>query len=283
MSESTACLPRAGWKKGAAFTLVELVVLMALAALFVLWTIPAAAHVRPGSARLQCLNNLRQMANAFKLYANDNGGNIVSAYPAYGGFTGTWCGGSAATGGSAGSYTYGGADPGGIQSGLLWPYTRSLPLYHCPTDHRLATDSTVPAQFKGKPILRSISMNSFMAGMGLGTTGNWTPTTPSGPRDPNHPIYLNENEMKLPVRTFVFVDEDGISINDGMLTVDVGGNLKFIDLPTRAHQFGYGISFMDGHSEMIQFHDPETKAWSVGTKGGLLDWMALTNVTTHPL
>ena len=167
----------------------------------------------------------------------------------------------------------------------MWPYTQTLALYRCPTDRRLATDAIVPAQFKGMPILRSISMNSFMAGTGLGTRGTWSPIN-NGVRDPERPIYIKENEMKMPAKTFIFVDEDSQSINDGMFTMDVGGSVRFLDLPTRAHRFGYGICYMDGRAEINQFQDDETKNWSISMadpSGGLRDWMTLTNVTTHPL
>ena len=234
-----------------AFTLVELMVVVALAGLLALMLAPASAHLKPDSSAAQCLNNLRQMQRAWKMYADDNAGRIVSAYPNYGGFTGTWCAGNASRGGTAGSYVYGGADPAGIQAGLLWPYSRALGLYHCPTDHRIADAAGVP--FPGQPILRSISMNSYMAGTSLGANPAWTPLNPSGPRDPSHPVYLKESEIRLPQQTFAFADEDQQSINDGMMLVDVGDSLRLIDLPSRAHRFGYGISTADGRSEIYQF------------------------------
>lgn len=265
-----------------AFTLVELIVMVALMGFLALLLLPAMAHLQPSSHAVQCQNNLRQISRAWKMYADDNNGRIVSAYPAYGGFTATWCKGSAQSGGEAGSYTYGGADPAGIQSGLLWPYINSLEPYHCPTDHRIANGANVPAQFKGKPILRSIAMNSFMGGTGLGQTG-WTPLSPFTPRDPIHPVYLKESEIRIPAASWLVADEDQESINDGMLYMDVGGSRRFLDLPSRAHRFGYGISFADGHTEIYQFTDDSSKRWYVGQPGGLNDWMRLTNVTTHPL
>ncbi len=244
--------------------------------------LPASAHTRPNSQAFQCLNNLRQLASAWKMYADDNGGKIVSAYPSYGGFTATWCAGNAETGGGAGSYVYGGADPIGIKLGLLWPYVKALGPYHCPTDRRIAT-AAAPVQFRGKPILRSISMNSYMAGRSLGASPDWVVTSPTGARDPNHPVYIKDTEIKLPGQTFVLVDEDQVSINDGMFIVNVGA-AYLIDLPSRAHAFGYGINFSDGHAEIMQLRDQASRDWNVGNPvGGLNDWMRLTNITTHPL
>jgi prepilin-type processing-associated H-X9-DG protein len=269
-----------------AFTLVELVVVIALLAFLAVVLVPASAHTRPDSQAFLCRNNLRQLANAWQMYAQDNSDKLVSAYSNYGGFAGTWCAGDAESGGASASYAYGGADPTGIQKGLLWNYTKSLGLYHCPTDHRIANGFGVPSQFAGKPILRSISMNSFMAGQSYGATPDWVASMPNGARDPNHPVYVKDSEIKLPARAFVLVDEDQDSINDGMLLIDVGGALRWGDLPSRAHQFGYGICFADGHAEIDQFRDDASKNWRVTDtrpSGGLNDWMRFTNITTHPL
>src|SRR5207248_5446913 len=118
-------------------------------------------------------------------------------------------------------------------------------------------------QFKGKPILRSISMNAYLAGRSFGASTTWVVTNPTGAQDSNHPVYLKETEIRLPKQTFVLLDEDQESINDGMLLVDVGGSRRFIDLPSRAHRFGYGICFADGHAQIDQFKDDASKKWHV--------------------
>ena len=203
--------------------------------------------------------------------------------PPYGGFTATWCGGNAATGGLPGSYVYGGSDPTGIQRGLLWPYTKALGLYHCPADQRIADAAGVSAQYKGKPILRSISMNSYMAASSFGANPDWNIRSPNAPRDPLRPVYLKETEISKPSQTWLVVDEDQASINDAMCLVDVGGGRGFLDLPARAHSFGYGINFNDAHAEIYKLRDPESRTWQVGDFGGINDYKTFTNVTTHPL
>lgn len=188
------------------------------------------------------------------MYNSDNNGKLVPAFPVYQTWKDTWCAGSATSDGGASSYVYGGADPRGITNGLLWPYSKSLGIYHCPADHRIAT-AGLPI-YKGRPILRTISMNSYLAGRNLGSGGGFTMIDQTGPQMPNAPVYLKEVSIRKPTETFLVLDEDQLSINDGMFLTDMGnGATRWADLPSRNHGHAFGINFCDGHAEIFSFKD----------------------------
>src|ERR1700690_505835 len=61
----------------AGFTLVELVVVVAMIGLMATMLAPTMARTKPNSASFQCQNNLRQLAFAWRMYADDNNGRLV--------------------------------------------------------------------------------------------------------------------------------------------------------------------------------------------------------------
>jgi prepilin-type N-terminal cleavage/methylation domain-containing protein len=221
------------------FTLVELLTVIATIAILASLLLPVLSKAKIKAQRTACLSNLRQLGLAWVLYKDDNSGLLTESYPVNN--PDVWVMGDMTNPDEVGN-----ADL--IRAGKLYPYNRSVPLYHCPTDQGS------PANANLTPPVRSYSMNCFMGARDLKTV-----PTPSTAKD-YVPFYAKDTDLPSPSQLWVLVEEDERSINDGFFVTDPTANIWF-DFPAislRRHNFSYVLSFADGHSEVWRYKDART-------------------------
>ncbi len=112
------------WATG--FTLVEVLVVVAILGVLAGLILPALASSKQYARRMECLNNLRQLAVAAQLYANNYGGSYPSAYYRENRNGSVY--------NHAWDYTTinGGGTPESVLPGILWQGERAGKVLQCP-------------------------------------------------------------------------------------------------------------------------------------------------------
>ena len=236
--------------RASAFTVVELLVLLAVVTVLVATLMPAMARSRPNSLAFQCLNNNRQLCAAWRAYADDNRDRIVYSFSDVGADRPfNWSSSVLDFTVSTGNWDTN-VD---IVKGPLWPYTRrDVSIYRCPSDQSFVVINGVR-----RPRVRSMAMNTFL-GAGGGAY-NFPPYT-------QYRVFLKTTDLTTPgpAKTFVFLDmrQDSTIYPDFYLGMEGYPNnpAQYIvyDLPNVIHNRGCGFSFADGRAEIHHWLDART-------------------------
>lgn len=180
------------------------------------------------------MNNNRQLMLAWQLYAGDSNDGVPSAGSGDSGSTTdltdgrpVWVTGymNALNGGTSANY-----DSSNIINKPLWQYAKVLALYHCPADTKYYRYGTLNYQ-----LVRSISMSTVFCGRDVYANPPWQ-------------LYKKINSIMRTANTFVCVEEDATSINDGAFGVDCNNSATIVDSPAHYHPGSTAFSFADGHA-----------------------------------
>jgi prepilin-type N-terminal cleavage/methylation domain-containing protein/prepilin-type processing-associated H-X9-DG protein len=254
---STPAAP--GWRFPRGFTLIELLVVIAIIAILAALLLPALGRAKLKAQGVQCMNNHRQLAIAWRMYTEDNLDRLLYASATVTSLSTwdptwpyVWCTGKMDfTAGNASNW-----DPTvDIYKSPMWPYCgKNLSIWRCPADR-----SGVMVGGERRPRIRSMAMNAYLGGFGgqpIGT-GNMAAYT----------LYRKYSDLNRPGPAFiyVFVDERQDAINWGNSIIDMTGYspnnpalYRWLDIPAAYHGNAGGFSFADGHSEMRHWKDGRT-------------------------
>ena len=243
------------------FTLIELLVVLAGVAIMVAMLLPALAGTRQNSQVIGCLANQKRLAAGWMMNARDNndvlvpnrglgGQSPVVVNPQTnpdlqpGGNFAQWCPGNVQNITIALSYDK------WIKTGLLYPYLSTLSVYHCPSDQN-RIPRNVASAFQ-KTALRTYSMNSWvqsMDGPGYNTAAF---NGISG-----YIVYTKLANMSRPgpARTWVFMEESPIGIDDAYFALDPGTTATWFNVPAVLHGNTSVLTFADGHSDAHRWTD----------------------------
>jgi prepilin-type N-terminal cleavage/methylation domain-containing protein len=230
-----------------AFTLVELLVVIAVIAILASLLLPALAKSKSQSRRVGCINDQRQLILAWNLYALDHEGTLTPnghANPEDHAAPKNWVAGDTHFYLPAYTNTQFLLDPNYAAFG---DYVKSASVFKCPEDRSvLKRDGARSAAH-----VRSYALNAY-----LGWTGD------VGELDAGYKVFMKSSDLDAasPAELFAFQDVHPDSLCMPAFVVYMPGNSVdgFYHYPSGLHRGSGVLTFVDGHAEVHRWRDPRT-------------------------